>query len=75
MSDDRQIRINVGDKVRVWPAPGAKVRERADAHRSLPDGGKDVVWSAWLSSKLSTGEIYVTDPAPPKAPPAKPVKE
>lgn len=68
-----QINVNVGDKVKVWPAPGQRVRERDDAPRFLPADGKVVSWSAWLGSKLSTGEIYLSDPAPQPAPsPAKP---
>lgn len=72
-ADKRLIRHQVGDKVPVWPLPGTRVRERVDAPRVLPESGKEVVWSAWLESKLSTGEILLSDPAPKPAPnPAKP---
>lgn len=69
---------NVGDRVKVWPAPGHPVRELHDNPRLLPADGVVCTWSPWLESKQGSGEVYLTDPTPRPAAPAaapKPAKE
>lgn len=64
----------LGERVRVWPAPGRRVQldARPVAHdrggRYLDEGvaeGQEVVWSPFHLEQLRAGDIYLHNPQPP----------
>ncbi len=70
----------LGEKVRVWPAPGRRVQ---DGHRALDSGGRwldagrEVTWTVFHQEQMRAGDLCLhdPDPAPAAALPAKKGKE
>ena len=64
-----------GDRVHIWPAPGLQVQDGAlsvsDGGRWLPAEGRDVRWTPFHYEQIRAGEIYLHDPTPGEAAPAK----
>ncbi len=64
--------FNKGDKVKVWPRPGLRVKIGPDQmsnskmleSRTLDPAGEEVAWSEWFHDLAKGGALYFSDPRP-----------
>lgn len=60
----------IGQRVRIWPAPGRQRIQSTPRPLDQMGGGRqltvgtDVVWSAFHLEQLRAGDIILQDPAP-----------
>src|SRR5881227_1189354 len=55
--------LKLGQRVRVWPRPGARVPEHPSLPgRFLPPGGAEVEWSTWWARRVGDGSALLFDP-------------
>ncbi len=60
---------SMGDRVRIWPAPGVRVQDGADQFGVfLSVEGREVTWDAYWHRRYLEGALHLLDPRP--APPA-----
>lgn len=58
----------VGDKVKIWPAPGRKAHVNArpvdtmGGGRFLKDEGEEVLWSEFHLTQLKAGDVMMHSP-------------
>jgi len=63
---------NLGDRVRVWPAPGRRVQDgprpadRMGGGRMLPPEGREAVWSEFHHEQLKAGDLLLHPPPAPR---------
>ena len=64
--DNRMTNLpTMGDRVRIWPALGARVQDgAASIGRMLPLDGREVSWDAYWHRRYLEGSILFHDPQP-----------
>lgn len=56
-------KLQLGQRVRLWPRPGLRVPEHSGiGGRFLPAGGADVEWSTWWARRVGDGSVLLTEP-------------
>ena len=58
---------NLGDRVVIWPTPGASVQDGAGRFGVFLDGRREVVWDEYWHRRFLDGAVLFHDPTPPKA--------